>query len=85
MANIELAIIAHRQRSYLLRDLVVAVLMVLFVVFQVSAFTSASSGGSAMVFGAAEHGPPALTSERSPVPQRSAAATAEECTDPSIC
>jgi hypothetical protein len=84
MANIKLAIIAHRQRSYLLRDLIVAVLMVLLVAVQVSAFTTS---GSAAV--AAQGDPPALTtgeaSGAAQTAERSAAVTAGACTDPRVC
>jgi hypothetical protein len=84
MASIKLAIIAHRQRSYLLRDLIVAVLMVLLVAVQVSAFTT--SGGAA---GTAQGDPPALTrteaSGAAQAQERSAAVTSEACTDPWVC
>lgn len=42
MANSKLATIAHRQRSYLIRDLALAVFMALLVYFQVSAFTAST-------------------------------------------
>lgn len=86
MANMELAIIAHRQRSYLMRDLIVAALMVLFVVFQVSAFAT-SSGDQA-----ATSALPAFTPEgasgasaEAQAAERSAVITADECGDPSVC
>jgi hypothetical protein len=82
MADIKLAIIAHRQRSYLLRDLIVAVLMVLLVAVQVSAFTTSGS-----VSGAALGDPAALGDEASGAraPERSAALRSPACSDPWIC